>query len=431
MTRMNARARGLWLLVVGAGACLDRGSLGNYEDTGSGEGTSSGDSSGGQGPSTATSLTATSESSTSGSDDEGSSTGDPAPSALCMVSSPVEALAGFEIEPVPARVMGADGDELWSIVQTWDPKTEILALELTPHVVDVFGEATPMGQYGVLGRFERFADIDGDGADDLVVIEDDVPNWRTIGGGSVGLPQPLVLPENAYRGWFDADGDTIVDVFVLREIGGEGSEINLWRGDGSGSFTLHSSLTGAFDPLYAVTGVMRAQNGRLAVEASNEAIGFGLAWSAWEIEVTDEGMVPIGGTEVVEAGLGAAHDFDDDGRLDFVMGHIENETHLMHHTGDGYDDRVLTEFNGVVAVGAFLPAAPPLLFVAGGDEALLFEAPHDPTVAPITLLGDAVTVNAYGAVDVDGDGTMELLDDDYDFEAGVHRPAIVQFLPCE
>lgn len=431
MTRMIRNARGLWLVTLATGACLDRGSLGDYEGTGTGGSTSDGESDTTDAvvPSTSAPTDATS---TSDTEDDSGTTGPDEPIALCVQSTPIAALAGHELMPVWARTLGSDHGELWTTDETWDPLAEVLSLELSPHAVSVDGEATPDGGYGVVGAFVRFADIDGDGADDLLVREDDVLNWRRIGGGSVGLPEPVVLPsEDAVHGWFDADGDTIVDVFVLREIGGEGPDISLWSGDGAGGFTLHSQLEGAFAPLYAVSGVQRAPNGRLAVEASNEAIGFGLAWSAWEVEVTAGGMVAIGGTDVIESALQVTTDFDDDGRLDFVMGDINNQTHLLRHADGAYLQTALSDYNGFAAIADFLGTGTPSLLLAGGSEVVLFEAPHDPAVPGIVLQGDPITLNAEGALDVDGDGRWELLDDDYDFEVDAHRPAIVQIVPCE
>lgn len=432
MTRTKLVWGGLWLVALGTSACLDRGSLGDYEGTGTGDETSS---TGGASTTSAGSIDTTGGTSEGSSEIgmvEDSSTGDE-PIALCIRSVPIDALAGDEIMPVAARAMSARNDELWRIVETWDPEAEVLSLELSQHAVTVDGDVADGGSYGLEGGFVRFADIDGDGADDVIVDVDGVANWRSIGGGAIGLPQEVELPTDASaQTWADADADGKVDLVVVGEAGARGADVELWKGDGTGAFDLQSSLSDAFGPLEYATGAKLAANGRLAIEAFNGAIGFGLEYSAWEIEVTAAGMQVVGGTHVVEAGLSAAHDFDGDGRLDFVMGGTDDSLHLLQHEDRGYLDRTLADFGGVVIVADLLGrGVSPQLFLADSETALLFEAPHDPSVAPIELQGDRVSYQAKTAIDVDGDGKREILDDDYDSETEVHRPSLAQVVPCE
>jgi hypothetical protein len=428
----KAMWRGWWLVALGTSACLDRGSLGDYETTGTGGETTTGGETATSDVASTDTTDGSSESSTDVGAVEDSSTGDE-PVALCVRNVPIAAFAGLEIMPVPARAMTARNDELWRLVETFDPKTEGVALELSPHEVTVDGEVVDDGTYGIEGGFVRFADVDGDGADDLIAEVDGGLNWRSIGGGAIGLPQALQFaPADTAQTWVDADADGRVDVVVTGGTGARGADVELWKGDGTGAFELHASLTDAFGPLEHATRARLAANGRLAIQAYNGAIGFGLQYSAWEIEITRAGMEVTGGTQIVEAGLAEAHDFDGDGRLDFVMGHIDNSLHLLQHAKGTYLDRTIADFDGYTVVADLLGGGlSPQLLLTNGKTALLFEAPHDPSVAPIELGGDSVSRNAKAAIDVDGDGKREILDDDYDFESDVHRPSLAQVVPCD
>jgi hypothetical protein len=360
-----------------------------------------------------------------------SSTGAPL-ATWCIESHRIEGpdgpLEGFETPAVLADVDGDDRPELWTLVPTWDPLLEVMDVALAQYDVDATGVATQGDSHGLGGAFSRFADIDGDGRDDVVLVPngETTASWIDISTGVPGAPQPLDLPEGSDH-WFDADGDGAVDIIVL---GGGESFVQLWLGDATGGFELSSDLGRVFGDMEFLSRFERVADGVFAVEADNGALGFGYAYSMWELRL-DDGVLQTGAsTPVIEQDLATAADFDADGLVDFVTWPFDGGTHLWHGAADGPVERVLSEHGRIALVGDFLGTDAPALLVADGDGNVeIHQAPHDPGVPPVVPTNGLGVPEQYEVADVDGDGKDELLRSTWQDER--YGYAVVEVRPCE
>ncbi len=418
------------LTSLGCGPAV--GSTGEGESTGE-------DTSGGSSPSTSSPSTSSTTIDESSSDattqdvvDE-SSTGAPPPTWCIEVHDLVGPDGALEGQAAPARFADVDGDdrlELWTVVSTWDPLLEETHVVLTQHDVDASGVADARDVVELAGELVRFADIDGDHHDDVVFLTngDATPQWIDVQTGE-GEPQPIDAPDVSGDLWFDADGDGAVDIFVL---GTDDAFVEVWIGDATGSFDFTSQLGAVFGDMAWLGRLVRVDDGVFAAEADNGAIGFGYAYSMWEIHL-DEGVLSTGAsTPVLEQALAGAADFDADGLVDFVTLPFDggSGTHVWHGTAEGPVERVVSEHSGAQLIGDFLGTDARGLLVADAEGNVeIHETPLDETAAPILPQGSIGELHQYEVVDVDGDGKDELVRSAYADDAYAY--AVVEVVPCE
>jgi len=366
-----------------------------------------------------------------------SSSGD-APAAWCLETSTIGAGA-FEGLGERAQLADVDGDdrlELWTVVSTWNPLIEQMEATVTQHHVDATGLADVGDSHVWAGAVSRFADIDGDGSDDVVFVANDETSstWIDISTGIPGEPQPLALPETSRDTWVDADGDGDVDLLVLAEyFDFEASRVQLWTNDGAGTFAITADLGDVFDGMLIET-IEPVADGVFAAHASGSPLDFEYTSAMWEIRLVDGSQQTGAHTPVIAEGLAGASDFDGDDRVDFVTTGVQapqDGTYLWHGSADGPVQRTLTGSMRTVEVGDFFGTGAPAVLVGDvGGHAELFDTPHDPTAPSVTLLGVLGDPGVGDTVvDIDGDGNDELLKET--IKDDLYSYTIIEVRPCE
>jgi hypothetical protein len=179
-----------------------------------------------------------------------------------------------------------------------------------------------------LGWTFATADIDGDGADDIVLRASDQSSWRSAAFRSLGdgtfAPPVEWSRAGAFGGWSsllsDFTGDHRADLLVVR-ADASGWQISLAMGDGTGSF--HDPMSTAFPGHHGGwrlgTGDFDG-DGRtdLSLEANDQT-----SWRAWVARSAGDGSfaTPVQWAAPGDhAGLSSARgDFDADGRTDLLL----------------------------------------------------------------------------------------------------------------
>lgn len=346
----------------------------------------------------------------------------------CVQTQPIAALADLDAAPLRAHTRSDGRDVVWRIEQTWDPFTKILHLQLLPHTVDGDGIASPGAAVDVVGLFERFADIDGDGLEDVVTSEGELHRWRAADGED-GFAEPVALdpPAMPAIASFDADGDGDLDVFTRGE---DDVFVVMWSGDGQGAFTPAATLDTVLDPSWWVDGLWPTPGGGLLLDVVVEATDFSRSSALWRAELQAEALIPTIAGPVGEFAVRGIADFDADGRVDVVASFVDAGVHLWHGIDGGFADVFVSDSTSEVIVADVLGSGAPALLVADqAGAAQVFEAPHDPSVPPIALLGDPIARGTHVTADVDGDGIEELLRTSYQ-ETG-YDAALVRVRPCD
>ncbi|MBL8947448.1 MAG: VCBS repeat-containing protein [Myxococcales bacterium] len=159
------------------------------------------------------------------------------------------------------------------------------AILLDAFVVEADGGATAVGTDEVDGIFVEYADVDGDGRDDLITMTE-AQGPRSWNRGQADLtfatPGPISLNDSFFERWLDADGDGDADVFASQDT--FPVSVTLYIGDGNGEF----ATAGTLDlPLgaWVSTVVATPESGVFIAGAYNGADAFGAAASFWRIEL--------------------------------------------------------------------------------------------------------------------------------------------------
>lgn len=197
----------------------------------------------------------------------------------------------------------------------------------------------PASQYGTSNSVEDLflVDVDGDGDLDLVVHTPapDGQVWLNDGRGAfTDSGQSFVPPgQSAFRrlAVADLDGDRDPDVVTVDQLSGGESRVNSWLNDGTGVFTVDSTLLQAGVPAFITLGdvdgdgdqdLLQDSFGRVEVQRNDGQGRFTAAG----------GEVPLlDGYEPLQVFLG---DIDRDGDVD-VIGHTPAAAWYSLSEGDG------------------------------------------------------------------------------------------------
>lgn len=170
-------------------------------------------------------------------------------------------------------------------------------------------------------------DLDGDGDDDLLVVDGgQFEVWTNEGGGSftpTGLTNPAGDPVQWAFDDLNADGDQ--DLIMVRS-----ADTEIWAGDGSGSFSLATTVTpGGATAGISVTDYDR--DGDLDLVFATD-LGLSVVRNSGGLSFTNRGISgPIGSlSQVLE------NDFNEDGYPDFLVVDGQASSYYMV-AGDGTD----------------------------------------------------------------------------------------------
>jgi hypothetical protein len=394
------------------------------------DGAGSGSASDGAGSSTSAAATDAADTSgasvtTSTADDEGTG-GAPGLclSTVTIVLDTTNGYVGF------ADVDGDDRPELWRRTDLGRPGDGANVMLLDAFLVEGDGTATAVGTNQIEGSFVLYADVDGDGSDDLLTRPDfgRAQNWhRGQADLTFALPQPIFLTDDFFESWLDVDGDGDADVFASHDFE---AGVTLYIGDGTGEFassgTLQFPIGAWISPV-----VPTPEPGVFIANNYNGADSLGAASSLWRIEL-DRGAAPtaVASTpELPHEFLVEANDFDGDGVTDLLTMHVLEpgaELNLWTAAGDGYVERNLAIDVAVeqVAVGDLLgDGGLQLLFTDLAGDLWLLPTPIAAGDDPIAVEGTLTGVDR--VLDLGGDGQEEVVsiafDDDGSTEYAMHN----------
>ncbi len=214
-------------------------------------------------------------------------------------------------------------------------------------------------------------DVNGDGAVDLIAAGWDIKillgqgDGTFVNGASWSDAGPCVT-----AGDFDADGT--LDLAVADELSTvAGGEVNVWLGNGDGTFAFNLSYPAANDPQAMVSADLNG-DGDLDLATANGA-GGGISLLKGVAGVGDGRFMPITGFVVGHAVQEvAAADLDGDADIDLVVpnGTPDGTVSVLRNRGDGYFQPAIASFTTGVAFNVesadFNGDGTPDLAVTGG-----------------------------------------------------------------
>ena len=206
-----------------------------------------------------------------------------------------------------------------------------------------------------------WADFDGDGRLDFLLAGSvELSLWRNKGDGFTNVTRAVApdLPGlyDSAVAWGDFDNDTRVDLLItgLTNLSGRAQVSQLWRNTTNGF---------ALVPIPGLPGVAQGSiawsdfngDGRLdfLITGTTNGDSSGTISQFWQNTGGAFTHVPIPGLPGVYFGSVACADFDDDGRQDFLMTGLTNETsndavaQLWRNTGDGFTNKPVPGLPGV------------------------------------------------------------------------------------
>ena len=350
---------------------------------------------------------------------------------LCLSTVPIvldttDAYVGF------ADVDGDDRPELWRRMDLGRPGQGTNVMLLDAFLVEADGTAVAVGTNEIEGVSLQYADVDGDGGDDLLVLPnfEAALSWhRGQADLSFALPQPISLADDDFQSWLDADGDGDADVFGSGTLE---ATLTLYLGDGTGEFTSAGALQ---FPIGAwIAPVVPTREPRVFIGNDyNGSDRFGAASSFWRIEVGDDGMpTAVAGTpELSHEGLVGANDFDGDGVTDLLTHQYGSgaELHLWNAAGDGYVAHTVAIDVDAAVVGELLgDGGVQLLFGDVAGNVWLLPTPIADGAEPLAV--DGVLTGTYpGIFDLGGDGQDEIVSSAFDGERSTEY-VMHDVIPC-
>lgn len=363
------------------------------------------------------------------SDGEGS-TGAPSTS-WCLEIADVDGFAQLQYAAAPTADPAIGHARLWQVDSVWDPFDKTLTTSLTPHDVAPDGSTVPGDTVDVPAWVELFADVDGDGVDDVVLRElvGTQLSWLALGDGGGGSPQPLAVSADQNVRWLDGDGDGRVDRFVFADDPGG---LTLDRGDGSGDFEGFVDFGTPMGPQAPLANaVIAVDAGVLALEFAEPWHDFGYGNGSTTAVLDGQGGFALGpSTPIAMHTMVAAADFGADHSVELVLAEEGGALVLWSDDGaGGLVSATIGESSERVAVIHLGDVPAPQLLTITSDGAMRrFEAPQLGMASGVEVGGSVPMGADLQPIDVDGDGQDELLLGDYDGDHYGYR--LGSFVPC-
>lgn len=315
---------------------------------------------------------------------------------------------------------GDGRDEVWAGREQWDPVTELQSTRLLGlQLLDDDELLDPVVDLEIEGEVMHMADVDGDGMRDLLLAQwsEPQPWWQAgLPDGTFDATRQPLSPPSSSRLWVDADGDGAVDVFDV--ISGEMGAIDLYLGDGTGSFAPTDQLPAPEAVTY--TGIVQVWPselpGRHVAFFREETIGFGSNTDVvMGIEVSAAGEISIvAQSDPLEVGLRHASDLDDDGVPDAIgLDEKFNQWVMVLRQdapGQYAPELIEGDVHGLV-VGPLVAEGPDLLYWDSGEGMWLRQRVDGdwPDAAPVTIEGPWARSNQTRMLEADGTPGAEIL----------------------
>ncbi|HSH15180.1 MAG TPA: VCBS repeat-containing protein, partial [Verrucomicrobiae bacterium] len=199
-----------------------------------------------------------------------------------------------------------------------------------------------------------WGDYDNDGRLDILMAGYTGSNyvagvWRNTGSGFTNVPIPgLVGTLTGTVAWGDYDNDGRLD-FLLTGWTGSSHVSQVWRNTGSAFTNINAGLTGVSGP--AAWGDYD-NDGRLDILLTGVTNSFGTRVSQlWRNTGTGFTHVPIPGLPEAQEGSVAWGDYDNDGRLDFLLtgwdNHVNHYCQVWRNTGNTFTNVPIPGLPGI------------------------------------------------------------------------------------
>ena len=324
--------------------------------------------------------------------------------------------------PVPANLPPQQSPQgIVAVALTNDGDLDLL---VTTNVLNVFhgdgkGGFTPSGAYAVSGAY-LFADVNGDGNQDLIVGGSGSEAFIFLGNGGSTFQAPPGTPVTGPVA--DVNNDGIADMVFLPAQGGNYFGTALGRGDGSFAILNQTTPVPPAQTGYLLmTGDFNGDGKTDALAIQPGSVGHNaLTCVAPDAQLlsylgSGDGRFQAKGTAlalgVSGAGAGATGDFNSDGNLDVILPYNCHPTGLLFLPGHGdgtfgspIDLNVQGSNNPVPLVGD-LNNDKKLDFIW---NAVVFLGNGDGTFKqlPLTIPGGSAVV---AIADLNGDGTLDVI----------------------
>lgn len=287
-----------------------------------------------------------------------------------------------------------------------------------PHPVFHGPVATSLGA----AQDVAFADVDGDGRDDLLAATAAAVTWRAgLGGGAFGAPTAVPASGGlAVLEPCDLDGDGHLD--LVGATPGEAGFLRVAFGDGSGAFGAPTTYTFSAISWFGYTELVAADadgdgDVDLTLSVASDLLDPDGGYLALYLNDGSGALLPeLPGVPLLEGSLGRAADFDGDGLADLLVSAFTG-------LGPSVTHRVLLGQPG----GGFAEAAPLMGSDAVRAAIVDLDADGHPDVVAASPLGCSTWLGAgdgsfnriqshalgfvpaaFDSADVDGDGHLDL-----------------------
>jgi hypothetical protein len=335
--------------------------------------------------------------------------------------------------PIPATPVSSTfpPSMMAAVTLTNDGKLDLV---VTTSVLNVFhgdgkGGFTPTGSYAVApGNPLLFADVNGDGKQDLIIGSAPYGTFTYLGNGDGTLQAPTGTPVSGPVA--DVNNDGIADMVFIPSLGGNYFGTALGRGDGTfaildqttplpAATTGYLLITGDFNgdgktDTIAVQPGSVSRNGPICGNPDAQLLAY-LGSGDGRFQATGTALA-LG---VSQAGTGVTGDFNSDGKLDIILpynGGCQASVLFVPGRGDG-------TFSAPINLNVSQGQQNPMLLVGDlnndkkldfvwGDAVFLGNGDGTFKQIPLTIPPDSRgQVKAIAIADLNGDGILDAVSD--------------------